>query len=634
MKNKNLIIVAAAMLGLTVATFAQTPSQQWITTLNQGSSSVDAYDGCGFSDVYGGHSPKISISSGQNRIGVAGISGCLIYCGVLDAENGNTLFNSTYTNTGNNAGQTIVSDANNNFVLGGLLDYGVTNAPLAPTALLWKVNANNTTSYQIIQNSYTQNSYGKLASDNLGNIYAYSHSNSSSTFQNHVLRKYNPTGGVEWTSTIDDYDWYYGYPGRMTIDPAGNIIFTGKRQISGPAFYDIVIRKVNSDGVQLWQKYYNIGEDYINDITTDTEGNVYFTMEVRNAGNKVVKLDGSNGNELWSTQYSETNQGALIKINANGDVLVGFSQTKAFDANSGVLIWTSSTQGYILATDSNSKIYAVSNNIISILNSDGTLADNITVDIPNFTVTLRDITISGNSIYVTGKRANGNNSKIIIAKYNTESCENNTSISPQSNSLSTGNTATFNASTSDPNPSFIWQSDFGQGFQTLNNIGNYSGINTETLNIANIQLPNHTQPIRVISTSGNCIDTSNVAVINILDTCFTNITVYDTLLTTVTDTLVINSVITSINPPNNQNTLKVFPNPTSTHITIDYGNFNAMIGYTLTIVNSTGQTVFTSQINQQSSYIDLSTWTGAGIYFVQLIDPQNNTIENRKIVIQ
>lgn len=216
--------------------------------------------------------------------------------------------------------------------------------------------------------------------------------------------------------------------------------------------------------------------------------------------------------------------------------------------------------------------------------------------------------------------------------FNAENCSNNTGITPQSNSLTSGNTASFTATTSDPDPSYIWQSDFGQGYQTLNNFGNYSGVNTATLNIANVQLTNHTQPIRVISTSGNCIDTSNVAVISILDSCL--VTVYDTLLTTVTDTLVINTLITTISPPNNLNTLKIFPNPASTHITIDYGNFNVMSGYTLQIINSISQTVFTTPINQQTSYIDLSNWTGAGIYFVQLIDSQNNMIENRKIVIQ
>jgi hypothetical protein len=59
-----------------------------------------------------------------------------------------------------------------------------------------------------------------------------------------------------------------------------------------------------------------------------------------------------------------------------------------------------------------------------------------------------------------------------------------------------------------------------------------------------------------------------------------------------------------------------------------------MSGYTLKIVHSAGLTAFTTPINQQTSFIDLSTWTGIGIYFVKLIDPQNNTIENRKIVIQ
>ena len=217
---------------------------------------------------------------------------------------------------------------------------------------------------------------------------------------------------------------------------------------------------------------------------------------------------------------------------------------------------------------------------------------------------------------------------------NAVNCATNLTINPTNNQLQTGNTAVFSASTSGPNPSYVWQSDFGQGFQSLNNNGNYAGTNTGTLNIANVQLSNHNQPIRVITTSGNCIDTSNVAVINILDTCITNITVYDTLLTTVTDTLVINATITGLNPPNNLNTIKVFPNPANDHITINYGNFASMSGYTLKITNNLGQVVFTTPINQQSSYIDLSTWTGNGIYFVQLVDPQNNTLENRKIVIQ
>ncbi len=215
--------------------------------------------------------------------------------------------------------------------------------------------------------------------------------------------------------------------------------------------------------------------------------------------------------------------------------------------------------------------------------------------------------------------------------YNANNCGNNTSITPQTNSLVTGNTVIFNAKTSDDNPSYVWQCDFGQGFVTINNYGNYSGINTAILNIANVQLSEHNQPIRVITTSGDCIDTSNVAIISITDTCINSVT--ETTFIMVTDTLVINTYITGLNPPKNANTIKVFPNPSNDHITIDYGNYADMSGYTLKITNTLGATVFTTAINQQTSYLDLNGWTGKAIYNVQLIDTQNNTIENRKIVI-
>ena len=218
--------------------------------------------------------------------------------------------------------------------------------------------------------------------------------------------------------------------------------------------------------------------------------------------------------------------------------------------------------------------------------------------------------------------------------YSHVSCINDLTISPVLSQLQTGNTAIFNASTSDLNPSYVWQSDFGQGYQTLSNYGNYSGVNTNALSIANVQLSEHNQPIRVITTSGTCIDTSNIATINITDTCIVTINDTITTLISVTDTLIINTTVTGLTPPNNLNTIKVFPNPANDHITINYGNFASMSGYTLKITNNLGQVVFTTPINQQSSYIDLSTWTGNGIYFVQIIDNLNNTVENRKIVLQ
>lgn len=103
---------------------------------------------------------------------------------------------------------------------------------------------------------------------------------------------------------------------------------------------------------------------------------------------------------------------------------------------------------------------------------------------------------------------------------------------------------------------------------------------------------------------------------------------------TVTDTLLINTSITGFNPITYKNTIKVWPNPTNDHITIDNGNIANLNGYQIKITNSLSQQVFQSAITQQQFYVDLSTWTGNGIYFVHIIDGQGNTIDIKKIVLQ
>ena len=103
---------------------------------------------------------------------------------------------------------------------------------------------------------------------------------------------------------------------------------------------------------------------------------------------------------------------------------------------------------------------------------------------------------------------------------------------------------------------------------------------------------------------------------------------------TVTDTLVINTGITGYNPITYMNTLKIWPNPTNDQITIDAGNLSTMTGYSIVIENSQGQQVFQNLINQQQFLVDITNWGGNGLYFVRLIDPQNNTIDIRKIILQ
>ena len=126
---------------------------------------------------------------------------------------------------------------------------------------------------------------------------------------------------------------------------------------------------------------------------------------------------------------------------------------------------------------------------------------------------------------------------------------------------------------------------------------------------------------------GNCIHYDTVVV---YDTIVTEI--FDTVLVSVTDTLIIETTL-SISPLS-QNTILVFPNPANDHITINTGSFALMTNYSIKIENSLGQVVFTNPLNQQNFYVDLTGWSGNGIYYLKLLDAQNNVLTVRKIVLQ
>jgi hypothetical protein len=86
--------------------------------------------------------------------------------------------------------------------------------------------------------------------------------------------------------------------------------------------------------------------------------------------------------------------------------------------------------------------------------------------------------------------------------------------------------------------------------------------------------------------------------------------------------------------PGGESKLMVYPNPANDHITIDYGDYANISGYTLKITNTLGATVFTTAINQNTTSVVLNDWGGNGIYFVHLIDAKNNKLDIRKIVLQ
>ena len=86
----------------------------------------------------------------------------------------------------------------------------------------------------------------------------------------------------------------------------------------------------------------------------------------------------------------------------------------------------------------------------------------------------------------------------------------------QSVNISAGST-TFNVASSASNPTYQWQTNLGLGFQTLSNAGQYNGVNTANLSVSNLNTSNDNQTFRCIINDNGCVDTSDVAVLTIID---------------------------------------------------------------------------------------------------------------------
>lgn len=82
-----------------------------------------------------------------------------------------------------------------------------------------------------------------------------------------------------------------------------------------------------------------------------------------------------------------------------------------------------------------------------------------------------------------------------------------------------------------------------------------------------------------------------------------------------------------------KNNINVFPNPTDVNFTIDFGDISNIQNYKIKITNTLGQTVFENEINQQICTVDISNWTTKGLYLLYIVDPKNNIIEVKKLIV-
>jgi hypothetical protein len=78
-------------------------------------------------------------------------------------------------------------------------------------------------------------------------------------------------------------------------------------------------------------------------------------------------------------------------------------------------------------------------------------------------------------------------------------------------------------------------------------------------------------------------------------------------------------IATGINEIEN-NSIKIYPNPAKDYLMVDVLDYSNMQDYSIKIINQLGKIVFETIVTQPQYEIDLSSWSGKGIYFLQIYD--------------
>ena len=168
---------------------------------------------------------------------------------------------------------------------------------------------------------------------------------------------------------------------------------------------------------------------------------------------------------------------------------------------------------------------------------------------------------------------------------------------PTNQSVNPTNTAQFSVS-STPGSLFQWQTDLGLGFQNVSNAGQYSGANTDTLFVSNVSGLNNNQQFRCIVNSGNCADTSEIAVLTV-------------------STLGIEEIM-------NQPILTLYPNPTQSSFEIQTN----LVYTKIQIRDMQGRIVKTENAGKTIHIASVQK----GTYLVELLDETSRVIAAQKMI--
>lgn len=95
-----------------------------------------------------------------------------------------------------------------------------------------------------------------------------------------------------------------------------------------------------------------------------------------------------------------------------------------------------------------------------------------------------------------------------------------------------------------------------------------------------------------------------------------------------------NCVISNVSEMAQDNSVVIYPNPTSGAFSINFENWRIFNNGRLRITNSFGQIVYEAAINQNNTQMHLNSFGAQGLYFVHVFDEKNSTISVAKLILQ
>lgn len=143
----------------------------------------------------------------------------------------------------------------------------------------------------------------KVVANTAGDVYVLGYNNSATSGQQVLLRKYNNSGVQVWSKSFNAASGMLtDQPRHLGLDNTGNILFTATGERT-PGNYDAYLVKFNSAGVRQWSKYFN-GSANTNDVAgrfaVDPADNIYVAHTVRDLN------AGVQNNNIFLRKYSPT----------------------------------------------------------------------------------------------------------------------------------------------------------------------------------------------------------------------------------------------------------------------------------------------------------------------------------------